>query len=501
VPAPSRRRFLVGLAASPIALAASCSATATPRPPSVDEGRRRPLPIPPLADSTVDDEGTRTFRLRAAPGTTSILAGTTTATWGYNGSILGPTLRARDGESVAVEFENALPVPSTVHWHGMHLPARCDGGPHQTVAPGARWRPAWTIRQPAATLWYHPHPHGETEKHLYRGLAGLFIVDDDATPDALPHEYGVDDVPLIIQDRKFTSTGALDESDASDVGLLGDTIVTNGIANAYLSVRSEKVRLRVLNGSGGRLYNLGFADDREFHLVASDGGLLAEPVTVRRVQLSPGERVEMVVAVAPGAPVSLRSFPIQDRAGLPSRKARQFGVDDSFDVLELRPHRTLSPGAALPAELARLPELVASQAATARSFDLRWHMINSRRMDMDRVDFCSTVDTDEIWTVRNVDDWPHNFHVHDTQFRILDVDGKPPPAALAGYKDTVYTPPGQRFRLALRFSGYTDPTRPYMYHCHLAMHEDQGMMGQFLVLAPGDEPAPEQTDMPGHAMR
>lgn len=393
---PSRRRFLVGLAASPVALALSCSATATPRPLSDDAARRRPLPIPPLADSTVDDEGTRTFRLRAAPGATSIVAGMTTATWGYNGSILGPTLRARDGETVAVEFENALPVPSTVHWHGMHLPARCDGGPHQTVAPGGRWRPAWTIRQRAATLWYHPHPHGETEKHLYRGLAGLFIVDDDVSPDALPHEYGRDDIPLIIQDRKFTSTGALDESDASDVGLLGDTIVTNGIANAYLSVPSERVRLRVLNGSGGRLYNLGFADDREFHLIASDGGLLAEPVAARRVQLSPGERVEIVVAVTPGTSAFLRSFPIEARAGLPSRKARQFGVDDSFDVLELRPDRTLSSSAALPAVLAHLPDPVASHAQTARSFDLQWHMINSSRMDMDRVDFCSTVDTDEI---------------------------------------------------------------------------------------------------------
>lgn len=103
--------------------------------------------------------------------------------------------------------------------------------------------------------------------------------------------------------------------------------------------------------------------------------------------------------------------------------------------------------------------------------------------------------------MRNVDDWPHNFHVHDTQFRIVDVDGAPPPAALAGYKDTVYTPPGQRFRLALRFSEYTDRTHPYMYHCHLAMHEDQGMMGQFLVLAPGEEPVQEPMDMPGHAMR
>ncbi|KAA0101071.1 twin-arginine translocation signal domain-containing protein [Mycolicibacterium sp. P1-18] len=500
MPFPSRRRFLVGLAAGPLALALSCSAD-LPRPSSDDSGRRRPLPIPPLADSIVDGDGTRTFTLRAAPGSAEIVAGTSTSTWGYNGSILGPTLRARDGETVAVDFENALPVPSTVHWHGMHLPARCDGGPHQTVAPGGRWRPTWTIRQPAATLWYHPHPHGQTEKHLYRGLAGLFIVDDDASPDALPHHYGVDDIPLVVQDRKFTATGALDESDATDVGLLGDTIVTNGIAGAYLPMQTARIRLRILNGSGGRLYNLGFAEDLEFHLVASDGGLLSAPVAARRVQVSPGERVEIVVTVMPGSPTVLRSFPIADRAGLPPHEAHRFGVDDAFDVLEIRPRGTLSPSAPLPTVLAHLPTPVAPTAAAERSFDLQWHMINHERMDMDRVDFCTTVDVDEVWTVRNVDDWPHNFHVHDTRFRILDVDGSPPPAALAGYKDTVYTPPGQRIRLALRFADYTDRTNAYMYHCHLAMHEDQGMMGQFLVLAPGEVPAPQPMGMAGHAMR
>lgn len=430
-----------------------------------------------------------------------MVVGTNTPTWGYNGSILGPTLRARSGETVCVQFDNALSVPTTVHWHGMHLPARCDGGPHQTVQPGGHWEPTWTVRQPAATLWYHPHPHGETEKHIYRGLAGLFIIDDDHPSAGLPGDYGVDDIPLIIQDRRFTDTGALDESDRTDVGLLGNTIVTNGIAGAYLPVRSERVRLRILNGSGGRLYNLGFGDDREFHVVGSDGGLLSTPVPISRIQLSPGERVEIVVDMRSGEPVSLRSFPIANRAGLKPAEAARFGIDDTFHILELRPERILRPSAALPSRLADLPATDTAQVGLQRSFDLQWFMINKNRMDMNRIDFSTTVDVDEIWTVRNVDNWPHNFHVHDVQFRIIDIDGSPPPAELAGYKDTVYAPPGQRIRLAIRFADYTDAALPYMYHCHLAMHEDQGMMGQFLVLAPGQEQAPMTMDMPGHAMR
>lgn len=328
----------------------------------------------------------------------------------------------------------------------------------------------------------------------------MFIVDDDRSPVGLPHDYGVDDVPLIIQDRRFTTTGALDESDSTDVGLLGDTIVTNGIAGAYLSVRSDRIRLRILNGSGGRLYNLGFEDQREFDVIGSDGGLLAAPVTVRRVQLSPGERVEIVVDVDAWMPALLRSFPIADHAGLAPSDAARFGVVDTFDILELRPDRALRASAPLPTVLADLPAPSVSRTATQRSFDLQWYMINRSRMDMNRIDFHATVDTDEIWTIRNVDDWPHNFHVHDTQFRIIDIDGSPPPPELGGHKDTVYAPPGQRIRLAVRFSGYTDPTFPYMYHCHLAMHEDKGMMGQFLVLAPGEEPVP-MMDMPGHSMR
>lgn len=495
MPILSRRQLLVGLTATPLALTLACSG---PQPSRRTPPPTRPLPIPPQAESIVGADGTRVFTLRAMAGETEILPGVRTATWGFNGSILGPTLRARRGESVAVHVENALAEPTTVHWHGMHVPAQCDGGPHQTVPAGGQWQPRWEVRQPAATLWYHPHPHGATEKHIYRGLAGMFFVDEDT--DGLPRDYGVDDIPLIIQDRRFTAAGALDESDPTDVGLLGDTIVTNGIAGAHLTVRTERVRLRLLNGSGGRLYNLGFSDGRVFHVIAGDGGLLAAPVPATRVQLSPGERAEIVVESSPGEDYALQSFPIDHRAGLEKEEAARFGIGDSFTIMRLRPERTLRASAALPAALATLATLPDEATAVHREFDLQWFMINRSRMDMNRIDFHATVDTDEIWTVRNVDNWPHNFHVHDTQFRIIDIDGAPPPPQLAGFKDTVYTPPGQRIRLAVRFSDYTDPTFPYMYHCHLAMHEDQGMMGQFLVLNPGQQAEPMAMDMP-HAMR
>ncbi|MDJ0392449.1 multicopper oxidase domain-containing protein [Rhodococcus sp. G-MC3] len=483
----SRRHFLTGLAATPVVILAGCVVTENEpaRAPT-----NRPLPIPPLAESVVDANGTRHFHLEVAAGTTEMLAGKTTATWGYNGSVLGPTLRARRGETVAFRVKNLLPEPTSVHWHGMHVPARFDGGPHQTIEPGALWEPTWTVDQPSSTLWYHPHPHGSTEKHVYRGLAGIFLIDDDSSDSVgLPQEYGVDDVPLIIQDRRFEPDGSLDESDSTDIGLLGDTIITNGVAGASLTVTTERIRLRVLNGSSGRLYNLGFDDFREFHLLATDGGLLSEPLPLSRIQISPGERVEVLVHIDAGTDSMLRTFPIDGRGGVDQESADAFGFEDTFDILELRAEQQLEASPSLPTVLAVLPQLEVESPAAERDFELQWFMINGRRMDMNRIDFTSVVDTTEVWTVTNVDNWPHNFHVHDAQFQIIDIDGTPPPPELSGWKDTVYTPPGQRIRLALTFGRYADSTQPYMYHCHLLMHEDQGMMGQFVVVEPGAQPA------------
>ena len=161
----------------------------------------------------------------------------------------------------------------------------------------------------------------------------------------------------------------------------------------------------------------------------------------------------------------------------------------SFDVLQLRAAASLDPSPEVPASLADLPPADPAGAVAERSFVMSGHSINDRQMDMNRVDFVATVDTSEVWTVRNDNPLPHSFHVHDTQFRVLSIDGSPPPARLAGWKDTIALERERVYRLLVRFEDYADPTTPYMYHCHLLWHEDQGMMGQFLVVEPGQKPA------------
>jgi blue copper oxidase len=448
------------------------------------------LAVPPPAPSHLDVQGRRVFDLRAQAGTHDF-GHSRADTWGFNGGYLGPTLRAGRGEQVVVNVSNDLPVSTSVHWHGMHLPAAMDGGPHQAVAPGSVWSPTWKIDQPAATLWYHPHPHGETAEHVYRGLAGLFIVDDPKTDvAALPHDYGVDDVPLIVQDKRLTAAGHLDLTEPifSGTGIRGGTVAVNGTVAPYLDVTTERVRLRLLNASNSRVYDFGFADGRRFDLVGTDGGLLPAPAGLDRLMLSPGERAEVVVTVRPGERTVLRSFPPD--LGVNAVAARMNGGADTLDILQLRAAASLAPRPAVPVKLVDVPRLNVADAAQTRSFSLAGNAINGQKMAMSRVDATVVKDTTEVWRVTNRDGEPHNFHVHDVQFQVTSVAGRTPALSLLGWKDTIYLPADVTVTLVMRFADYADPDTPYMLHCHLLKHEDRGLMAQFVVVEPGQRAGP-----------
>ncbi|WP_433083847.1 multicopper oxidase family protein [Dactylosporangium sp. CA-052675] len=455
------------------------------RPPlDVRADFTRPLRVPPTAASTVDAQGRRVFDLRAQPGERDFGHGAT-RTWGYNGAYLGPTLRAKRGEPVVVNVRNALAEPTTVHWHGMHLPAAMDGGPHRPIPTGGEFRAAWTVDQPAATLWYHPHPSVRTETQVYRGLAGLFLVDDDEPAQrALPHDYGVDDIPVLVQDKSFDGDQlSMDARFGSDIGVLGDEILVNGTPGPYVDVRSALVRLRLVNASTARVYAFTLADHRPFALVGTDGGLLARPAMTSRVRLSVGERAEIVVALRPGERLALRSErPLGGDLG-----SRFNGGQDSFDILQLRAAATLTP-ATLPETLVSIPRLDPARAAQTRTFAFQGREINGDRMDMGRVDAVVVKDTVEVWNVSNGHDTPHSFHIHDVQFQVLTVDGHAPPPELSGWKDTVFMAPHQRYSVIARFADYADPATAYMFHCHVLKHEDEGMMGQFVVVERGQRP-------------
>lgn len=496
----SRRTFFRGtvLAFGAAALApvlSACSTTRQAEPRGYDV-QRRALPIPPLDEGELID-GVRTFSLTTQPGRAELIAGTTTNTWGFNGDHMGPTLRMRDGDDIRVRITNELDEMTTIHWHGMKLPAWADGGPHSPIEPGESWEPAWTVAQPAATLWYHPHPHQRTALHCYRGLAGMLITDDDISESLdVPRDYGVDDIPVVITDQKFTEDGQLDETVDDTLGLMGDTPLVNGVANVRLDAHARRLRLRVLNGAGMRFYNIVFADHRPFYVIGTDSGLLSEPVEVEYALLGPAERVEILVDLEPGEEIMLRSEPLDGNFGLPEviDDAPDFGFQHTFDLLEIAvPEGLPAPGplpTALDPAAAELPDL---DGVVEREFVLNTFEINGQLMDMNRVDVTIDHTRPEIWTVTNENpDWPHNFHIHDARFRVLELTGTDvPQPGTYGWKDTVALPPNATVRLAVEFGYFPDPTVPYMYHCHMLFHEDQGMMGQFVIVEEG-----EQADLP-----
>ncbi len=463
-------------------------------------GFESPLAIPPQDRGRLEG-GRRVFDLDMQNGTHEFFKGYNTPTKGINASYLAPVLRLNRGEMTRFNVTNSLGHNTTLHWHGFNLPGKADGGPHQVIAPGATWQPEFEIRERASTMWFHAHQMHETAPQVWAGLAGMAIVDDGEGVEGLPSEYGVDDIPVVLQDRRFQLNGTMPyRATMHDrmAGMQGNYPVINGTISPYLEVRREAVRLRLLNGANASIYNLTFADMRPFQMIASDGGLLAAPVTMNTLTLAPGERAEIVVRLKAGEPVVLHSVAstVGGNRGMGMMGGGMMGEQGpAFAMLELRPAARLESSPDLPARLADLPAPDASAATNKRQFLLEMGMgpgmmmgggggftINGQEMDMNRVDHVVKQGETEIWEIGNTGPMSHPFHVHNTQFRILTRNGRAPAPHEAGLKDTVLVAPGERVQILVRFDHYADPDAPYMYHCHILEHEDAGMMGQFTVV-------------------
>ncbi len=435
-----------------------------------------PLNIPALDTGSLQN-GTRSFDLSVQTGQTEFFPGLKTPTLGINGSYLGPTLRMRSGENVRFNVANDLNEQTTLHWHGFELPATADGGPHQVIDPGTTWRPEFPIKQKASMFWYHSHLMGRTADQVWAGLAGMIIVDDESDELGLPDTYGVDDIPVVLQDRIFYRDGTMPyrlSMQGRMMGMIGNIALVNGTVAPYFEASTQLVRLRLLNGANASIYNLAFDDGRAFDLIGTDGGLLGAPVRTNSVRLAPGERVQIIVDMSKGGPAVLRNIP--------------GGTGPSFNFLELRPAQNPASSQALPTKLADLPEISAASAVRTRNFlfEMAGMMggfrINRKEMDINFINERVNVGETEIWKITNATMMMHPFHVHNTQFRILSRNGVPVRAGENGLKDTVLVSPRETVEILVRFDEYTDPDSPYMYHCHILEHEDDGMMGQFVVV-------------------
>ena len=436
-----------------------------------EEGEYRPLKIPEILEPDSKDGVSRHYMLTMDEGKTEFREGFLTDTLGYNGTYLGPTLVLNRGEEVSVTLRNRMAEETTVHWHGLLVPSYADGGPHQEIGPEEEREIAFSVKQEAATLWYHPHTLGKTAEQVYNGLAGFLLIrDDNELSKGLPSAYGVDDLPLVVQDRSFTGSMGFDYGGTYNPdGTYGETILANGTIHAAFDVTTELLRIRLLNGSNARIYDFRLSNGRPILQIGSDGGLLNGPVQTQSLRLTPGERAELLISMSgmqPGESLDLLS--------------------GDTSVLRLNVPGELKANGDIPEALNNLPE-AADSGAVDRRFVLfgmgLMVSINGDVFDMNRVDERGVTGRDEVWEIYNRPDMMggmvHNFHLHGTQFRVLTRDGAPPPMNERGWKDTVALDSDERVHLLVRF----EDEGLFMYHCHILEHEDNGMMGQIEIKA------------------
>lgn len=443
--------------------------------------------IPPKLEGKV-------FDLKLSKGTKQIAKGALTNTYGYNGTgFWGPTLFMNKGDDVSLNVTNNLSESTTTHWHGLHIPAEMDGGPMQEIAVGKTWSPHFKIMNSAATYWYHPHMHKTTQKQLALGAGGfIFVQDSIESALKLPRTYGIDDIPLALGSRTLSATNQIGETT-----IYGDTMLTNGIANAEVSLPAQYVRLRLLNIESERAYNLGFSDGRKFYVITTDGGLVDKPIPVTRLLMVPGERYEVLVNLSNdkvGSSLYVRSFNKGLAFGYGGSEPAATGDFGSllnhidFNVLKINVSKPTSNGiSSLPTVLTKNAFPTKSQVTKSRSIAITDKgpgspfTFDGKSYSMDYINQHVKLGATEAWTITNGPTFGHSFHIHDVQFKIISRSTGAIPAHENGWKDTFSIRPNEKVTFLAKFDDYASSEWAYMYHCHMANHEDGGLMGQFLV--------------------
>jgi blue copper oxidase len=459
------------------------------------------LNIPPSITGT-------TFNLTVQSGTQTFYPSTTTPTLGINGAWMSPTIIVNKDDVVTLNVINSLTVKTTMHWHGLHVPASKDGGPHQMIAPGTTWSPSFKIMNNASTFWYHPHGAGQTDPQVSKGLAGLFIIHDAAELALnIPHNYGVDDIPLIVQSKAFDVLQQIAIATNMDTA-----IFVNGTLNPYFNAPAQVIRFRILNGSSLRSYNFGLSTGQTMYQIGTDGGLLEAPIGVTRLVVSPGERAEILVDFSgmTGSTVFLKSYASELPSGIYGADTLGSGIDTvheyeenylngaDYDLLQLNiVAPTASPVTTIPTSLVTITPFSTAAATKNRTIVLDTLRLlpldapnraegpfglNGKSFDMDSVNEVVYLNTTEIWTLKNNTLVAHPFHIHDIQFNVIEEHGIAIPPTQRGWKDVVLVMPGDSVKFLTKFEDFADPLVPYMYHCHLLHHEDDGMMGSFVVI-------------------
>lgn len=467
----SRRRFIqtsgLALCAGALPLRAHAS------------GSQVSLPIPPLLESK---RGQPLF-LTLQRSHWAFMSGRKASAWGINGLYLGPTVRVYSGDDVKLIYSNRLPDPVSMEISGLQVPGALSGGAARLMSSNVDWSPVLPIRQSAATLWYHANTPEHMAEHVYNGLAGMWLVEDENSKNLpLPNHYGVDDFPVIIQDKRLDNFGTPEYEAPSSGGFYGDTLLVNGVQEPFVEVSRGWVRLRLLNASNARRYTLTMSDNRPFSVIASDQGYMPAPVVASSLTLAPGERREVLVDMSKGEEVSITAGVA---AGIMDRLR---GLFEPSSILVSTTVLTLRPTGLLPLVTDNLPtrlladDMMEGSVVNTRSINLGSASqpgINGATWDLHRTDIQAQQGTWERWTVRA--DTPQAFYIQGAKFLVKSVNNAPPMVEDRGWKDTVWV--DGEVSLMVYFPQASSEHFPFIYYSQTLELATRGSVGQLVVNA------------------
>jgi len=389
--------------------------------------------------------------------------------WSYNGVVPGPVIEARQGDTLVVRLTNRLDESTTIHWHGLRLPAPMDGTQdvQKVVAPGECFEYRFALPD-AGTFWYHPHTNETVQ--LERGLYGVLVVRGGEEP------VVDEDRVLVFDDVRLDRRGSIAEPGGvmeKHNGRQGNVRLLNGRVRPTLDVAAGQIeRWRLVNVSSARYVNFSLSGV-PFRIIGSDGGLIESPVEATEVQLAPADRVEIVVGpFAAGQEIDIQSL---RTTGFRSRQPLTYGA---VQVGEARPSI-----ASIPATLRTIAPLAGTDAPATREVSLGGWPSLRRGWDFmvngDRHHHGDPVRVGElqVWEIVNKTPMDHPFHLHGFFFQVLTVNGETP--EYRSWEDTVHVPPLGRVKIAWLPD---DRPGPWMAHCHILEHHAAGMMMHFDVV-------------------
>ena len=442
-------------------------------------------------------------------------------------TFLNPALLARRGDEMHVRMVNQLDEPTIIHWHGLHNDARNDGNGLVVVEPGKTYEYDFKLQDRASMYWYHPHAHGFIPQQAYHGLASLLFVEDeeeDALRRSLELALGQTEIPLVLQDRTFDAQGRLlyQLSDEQKVqGFVGERLLVNLTDGPFIAAARRIYRFRILNGSNARTYKLAFVQDGRalgYHLIGTDGGLLASPQRVEQTFISPGQRLDLLLDLREakeGQPVTLATLAFDPMHAEGGAGGSMAGMDHGktgaqpmqamamegdarallrIDVKGSPPYTKAIPATLSSLRVAKPPAGAPRHIKLALSGNRRW-TINGMSYDPRAVPITVKRGAVEVWQIENArDSMPHPMHIHGFQFRLLERRGSPSQVrSLAdargllpqdlGMLDTVHVWPGESVLIALDFSHAYPGDQDYVFHCHSLEHAEAGMMIRYRVTA------------------